>query len=158
VLDEHRPSLNVVHGLIGAVVSAIAAPAMVALLSFGFIICRWALTGATEFDREYDLQDARDRLPYAAVGCAIIAACAGWTTFAAGPPRRFAQMFALVSVASIISWCIIGLFELAPRRYKGVSHPFLYFSETTVLIGPPVTMALILTVIRLRTVKARPGE
>ncbi len=148
--EARQPLLNVLRGLGGAAVAATVAVVMVATLAAGFLACRWVATGASAFDRGYDLRDARERLSLLAVGFAVVAGCAGWAALAPARRSPFAWTLAVVFAGSVVLWSVVGSLDLTPRRYKSVSHPFLYPSEALFLIGPPVVVAGLLTAQRVR--------
>jgi hypothetical protein len=150
VAEARQPSLNVLRGLAGAVAGAAAAVALVAVLSAAFLACRWAVTEASAFDRDFDIRDARERLPLPAIGCAVVAGCAGWSALAPARRSPFAWTLVVVFAGSAMLWTVVGSLELTPRRYKSVSHPFLYPSEALFLVGPPVVVAGLLTARRVR--------
>jgi hypothetical protein len=149
VKNVQTKSLNLGRGVIGATVSAVAAVGGVALLWFLFLACKWVVTGATRLDREYDLRDAYERLPYPALGCAVLAACAGWEAYAPRASRPFAWTFAIVTMSSLSIWFVAKMFELTPRRYKSLEHPFLYPSEAALMIGAPFAVTVALTIFQL---------
>lgn len=98
----------------------------------------WALGGASEFDRRYDLVWLHDRAPYPMIGVGILFAATGWATFAPRGRQHFVPTLAIVCLASLPSWFLLGSCRLTPPRPKGVEHPLLYLSELLVLAGPPI--------------------
>jgi len=144
------PKLRVGRGLVGAGVAGIGTAALVVALSFAFLVCRWAITTSSSFDREYDLKDVLSWLPHTTLICTVFAGCAGWAAFA--PPRdySFPWTLALVAFSSLALGGVIKSFEITPRRYKSIEHPFLYPSEAMILFGVPVAVSAALALFRLR--------
>ncbi len=114
-----------------------------------FTFCSWFVAGASEFDRQVDLRRLREDLVWPVIGCAVVCACAAWTTFAPVGKYRFARTLAIIVAVCVPMWFVLNAMALTPRRLKGVGHPAIYPSELIELIGPPVLIAVILTVVRI---------
>ncbi|MFL5327333.1 MAG: hypothetical protein ACJ8C4_00325 [Gemmataceae bacterium] len=109
-------------------------------------------------DREYDLKDVLSWLPRITLVCSVFAACAGWANYAPSTKHSFPRTLALVFVGSLALLWVFGLFDVTPPRVKGIEHPFLYPSEAVLLFGVPATIALVLTVLRLRKKQTSSSE
>jgi hypothetical protein len=138
---------------LGTVVGSVVAVALAVALWLGFRLCKWFGTGETAFDPEDDLRLLREEWIFPVLGCAIFGACAGWVTFA--PARRFSFALSLVIIFLVSIPLIVVVRSLVdtPPRYKGVAHPQIYPSEVLVLMGPPIVVAAILTLVRVRRVR-----
>jgi hypothetical protein len=148
-MESSRSKLNLVRGVFAVVGGSAGAVAPIAVLAAGTVI-RWWITGASGFDRRYDIGWIRAALPGPVVGCATICACTAWATFAPRERYRFARSLAVITAISVCVWFVVGSMELTPRRLKGTEHPLFYPMEWMLLIGPPVAVAAVMTVFRLR--------
>src|SRR5262245_34939147 len=119
----------------------------------GFTACRWLISGATEMERQYDLQSLKNELNFPVVGCTVVCACAAWATFAPAATSRFARSLVVVFLFSVPLWYILMSMELTPRRLKGMDQPEFYLSELIVLVAPPLAAAVLLTL----TQRCAPG-
>ena len=157
-LEPHGPSamkstildLNPVRGLLAAVVGASAGAVAPIAIMVACVVLRWWITGASDFDRRYDIGWIRENLPGPVIGCAMVCACAAWATFAPRGSFRFARTLAIVTAISFCLWFVVGSMELTPRRLKGIEHPMFYPSELLLLMGPPIVAAALVTAIRVR--------
>ena len=148
--DDIVPKLKFGRGLLGAVVAAFATAAMVVALSFAFLLCRWALTNPSAFDREYDLKDLLSWLPRTTYACTILGTSAGWATFATHQKHSYARTLIVIIFGTLALESVISLFVTKPRRIKGMEHPFLYPAEAILSISIPVVVTIALTIYRLR--------
>ena len=156
-MESSRSKLNPVRGVFAAVVGAlVGGVAPIVVLAAGTVI-RWWITGASEFDRRYDIGWVRNALPGPVVGCATICA-ARRATFAPRGRYRFARSLAVITAISLGVWLVVGSMELTPRRLKGIEHPMFYPSEWMLLMGPPIAAAVMMTVFRLRAAAPRSGS
>ncbi len=119
-------------------------------MAFGFVACRWLITGATRIERSDDLAYAKYVLPDQFLMLAVIAACAGWATAAPPGRHRFATSMATVFVLSIVLWMGITLAGLKPQRYKNMVNDPISMAELVYVCFPPISVATVLTLIRLR--------
>ena len=153
---ETQPSRRDLSRGLRATISSgvVGAVAPIAAL-YGLAVVRWWVTGASPFDRRYDIASIRDALPGPVVGCATVCACAAWATYAPRGGFRFARTLAIVALISLGLWCVLGWgvswgLELTPRRLKGVEHPIFYPSELFFLLGPPIVAAAVVSMVRVR--------
>jgi hypothetical protein len=154
---ELPPSrLNLVRGFFATIVCTLVGAIAPICIMVSLSLLRWWISGASEWDRKYDIHCLKTSLFDPVIGCATVCACAGWVTFA--PPGRFRFSLSLATIFAITMpiWFIAFSLEITPRRYKGIQHPAIYLSELMVLIVPPILAAAIVTALRLRGVSQQP--
>ena len=143
-------SLNLRRALVGVVVGATAAVVILGALTAGFLVSRWALVGADDFDRRYDLRLAREWMVMPAIGCVVVAGSAGWAACAPARRHRFARSLALVFLGSLLPWWLATSLVQRPRPLKGDDPTRIQPSDVLLAVGPPVLAAGVLTVCRIR--------
>jgi hypothetical protein len=148
--ESRGPAVRVFRGLCGGIVGGAGAVAIVAVLWLSFLSVRWLVEDATQWQREHDLRATREELVFSVLGCATVAACAGWATYAPAGRYRFARSLVIVFLASVLLWVLIAVLNPAPRRYKGEHQPDIGPTQVTNLIGSPIIVSAILTFVRVR--------
>jgi hypothetical protein len=152
---EQLRLLSIRRGLCGAIIAAVAAAALVMVLSLGF----WA-AGQNHPMSEMGsiLREEAEQMIGPIIGCAAVCACAGWATYAPVGQYRFAWSLATVFVASVCLWLVAGALDFAPRHYKGMTAREWYPRLAAFVTIPPVVVAACLTVVRVRAARQRQAE
>jgi hypothetical protein len=131
--------------LFGAV--GFAAPIIVLV---SLTLLNWTFTGASDFDRKYDVDRLPEKLTYPAFVVSWVFAATGWATFAPRRHYRFTKTLFMITVISVPLWYVLGSMGMSPPRYKGIDHPLFYPSEILLFVIPPPLIAAILSIIRCK--------
>ena len=148
-MNAEPSTIAILRGLRAAVVGGLGGAIVPVALLCLFTVCRWFIEGASDFDRQLDLNNLPKKLHFPIIGCSLMCACAAWTTFAPCGNFRFAKSLAIIFAICMPLWYILSTMHLTPQRLKGVHHPAIYPSELIVVIGPPIVAAVFLTAIRI---------
>ena len=74
----------------------------------------------------------------------VLFAAAAFATYFPAQPKRYLPTLGIIAVFSYCAWMLLMNTEITPRRFKGVEHPAMYFSEAVVMFGPPIFISLML--------------
>lgn len=147
-------SLNIRRGLFAAALCGIVGALIPAALALAYFAYCWWNPSFVPSNRWYDFLNY---WPFPIFGCAAFLGSAAWATF--GPPGkwRFAPSLAMIFLVSVSFWFLIismdatlGLYWL--QVYRG-DPPTPHLSQALILFVPPVAMAQILAISRLRRIK-----
>jgi len=126
---------------------------------FLYTVGEWVIAGASEFDRNSDLQTLQNKIELPVIGCSLVCACAAWATFAPAGTFRFARSLAIIFAVCVPVWFILGhvvnTMGAVPLRLKGTHHPTLYPIEWILLMAPPILVTAILTATRISNARRR---
>jgi hypothetical protein len=126
--------LSIRRGLCGAADGAVWVALAFALVSWLFV---------------HRGDELRSVVPLALWGAAV-GACAGWAAAAPGGAYTPSGSLVVVVLCALPLWAVLLALDLTPHRYKGGEHPAVYPSEALVLVGPPVVVSGVVTLIRAR--------
>ena len=149
-MPRSKVRLDFARGGCAALILGILGAVAPVTLMFGVTVAGWLLFGSSGWDRRYDLAWLRDRMGGPMLGCATVFAAAGWATFAPPDRRRFTPTLLLISLSSLGLWAVLTSLPLKPTRLKGIDHPEFYPTELLLIIGPPIVVAVGLSLIRDR--------
>ena len=156
-MESPRSKLNFVRGFRAAGVGALVGAATPIVILVGLTVFRWWIWGAFAIDRRDDISWLMQALPYPLVGCATVLACAGWVTYAPRGAFRFASSLALIFFVNLPLWYGFGSLLITPRRSH--SDPPASFSvEAIVIVVPPIAVAALVTLCRVRNQPALTPE
>jgi hypothetical protein len=144
-----QSKLNPVRGARAAVGFALFGAIAPIVFMVVFTLVHWGIGNASRIDWRGDIRQLEGGLLGPVIGCALVFACAGWATFAPRGSYRFARSLVLILVISLPLGWFLGSLEITPRRFKGIRHPLLYFSELLVLVVPPIVAATFVTAFRV---------
>ena len=136
-MNEPRRLLNVPRGLLAAVACGLGG----ALLCAGLLF----VAGETVFPE----------VAQPLVVCGAVGASSGWVAFAPARAWRFTPSLAIVFAGCLGLWLSLGWMELTPFRRRGSQPPVFDPPVLAFLVGPPVAVSILLTVIRVRATKHR---
>lgn len=157
-MDKNSGTLNVLRGLTGAVLCALAAVAVAAATLRVIAVFRWYAWGANDADWRYDMSFVTDAMPSVIPGFAVVFGAAGWATYAPRGSFRLARTLSIIFVASLPLWFLIWYavewIGLAPRQLKE-DHTRVELAGLLVLLAAPILTAAVLTAIRIVNVKQR---
>jgi hypothetical protein len=145
--------LNLLRGLLGAVLWGGVGVAAPAATLFAITVARWlylSYPGTSVFDLRVDLVPLSKDLIAPVIGCAAVLASAGWAAYAPVGAFRFAKSLAIVFAMSLPLWFILTSIKLTPRRFKSAEHPAMYPSEFLVIVCPPSIVAALVTAARTK--------
>lgn len=83
---------------------------------------------------------------------ALLGACVGLANWLPSGQYRFVRTFIVVGTASIVLWGVTfatcNMFEVHPKRFKGMNHPVYYPSELLAFLIPPIVVTLVCVLVR----------